>query len=75
MIIYLYIFLFYSEIMTPSLMNILKDNTLTGDNYVTWIQSQIALPFANGDYQHPPLLPYTCWDHRRPGVSPLILPN
>jgi hypothetical protein len=28
--------LFYSEIMTPSLMNILKDNTLTGDNYVTW---------------------------------------
>ncbi|KAI9173557.1 hypothetical protein LWI28_003093 [Acer negundo] len=22
--------------MTPSLMNILKDNTLTGDNYVTW---------------------------------------
>ena len=32
----IYIFLFYSEIMTPSLMNILKDNTLTGDNYVTW---------------------------------------
>ncbi|KAI9169007.1 hypothetical protein LWI28_005411 [Acer negundo] len=24
------------QIMTPSLMNILKDNTLTGDNYVTW---------------------------------------
>ncbi|KAI9180050.1 hypothetical protein LWI28_000646 [Acer negundo] len=24
------------EIMTPSLMNILKDNTLTRDNYVTW---------------------------------------
>ena len=22
--------------MTPSLMNILKDNTLTRDNYVTW---------------------------------------
>ena len=22
--------------MTPSLMNILKDNNLTGDNYVTW---------------------------------------
>ncbi|KAI9164686.1 hypothetical protein LWI28_000301 [Acer negundo] len=22
--------------MTPSLINILKDNTLTGDNYVTW---------------------------------------
>ena len=36
MIIYLYMFCFYSEIMTPSLMNILKDNTLTGDNYVTW---------------------------------------
>ena len=36
MIIYLYTFLFYPEIMTPSLMNILKDNTLTGDNYVTW---------------------------------------
>ena len=28
--------LFYSEIMTPSLMNILKDKTLTGNNYVTW---------------------------------------
>ncbi|KAI9170480.1 hypothetical protein LWI28_028668 [Acer negundo] len=27
---------FTNEIMTPSLMNILKDNTLTGDNYVTW---------------------------------------
>ncbi|KAK4838721.1 hypothetical protein QYF36_015896 [Acer negundo] len=26
----------YLEIMTPSLINILKDNTLTGDNYVTW---------------------------------------
>ena len=36
MIIYLYMFCFYSEIMTPSLINILKDNTLTGDNYVTW---------------------------------------
>ena len=36
MIIYLYIFLFYSEIMTPSLINIQKDNTLAGDNYVTW---------------------------------------
>src|SRR5579862_8093978 len=36
MIIYLYTFLFYPEIMTPSLMNILKDNTLTGDNFVTW---------------------------------------
>ncbi|KAK1591530.1 hypothetical protein Q3G72_009150 [Acer saccharum] len=24
------------QIMTPSLMNILKDSTLTGDNYVTW---------------------------------------
>ena len=36
MIIYLYMFCFHSEIMTPSLMNILKDNTLTGDNYVTW---------------------------------------
>ena len=36
MIIYLYMICFYSEIMTPSLMNILKDNTLTGDNYVTW---------------------------------------
>ena len=22
--------------MTPSLMNMLKDNTLIGDNYVTW---------------------------------------
>ena len=28
--------LLYSEIMTPSLMNILKDNILTGDNYVIW---------------------------------------
>ena len=36
MIIYLYMFLFYSEIMTPSLINFLKHNTLTGDNYVTW---------------------------------------
>ena len=32
----IYMFVFYSEIMTPSLMYILKDNTLTGDNYVTW---------------------------------------
>ena len=36
MIIYLYLFLFYSEIMIPSLKNILKDKTLTGNNYVTW---------------------------------------
>ena len=42
MIIYLYMFCFYLEIMTPSLMNILKDNTLTGDNYVTW-KSKIGL--------------------------------
>ena len=28
--------MFYSEIMIPSLINFLKDNTLTGNNYVTW---------------------------------------
>ena len=43
MIIYSYIFLFYSEIMTPSLLNILKDNTLTGDNFVTWKRKIVLL--------------------------------
>ncbi|KAK4840696.1 hypothetical protein QYF36_015955 [Acer negundo] len=29
--------------MTPSLMNILKDNTLTGDNFVTWKRKIVLL--------------------------------